>query len=97
MSGAATRRPRALKTEQFKQEAVIALCTQQGPAEAIAQDLGVCRVSLYNWKNQLLGKEGLATMKRQSKPPSDPDSAELERQIAELKGTCTAFRSSTTC
>jgi hypothetical protein len=49
---------------EVKQEAVIALCTRQGKARTIAQDLGVSRETLYNWKNQLLGREAPASMKR---------------------------------
>jgi putative transposase len=71
---------------EVKQEAVIALCTRQGKALAIAQDLGVCRETLYNWKNQLLGREAPASMKRQSKPPVDPDKAQLEQELEALKG-----------
>lgn len=71
---------------EVKQEAVIALCTRQGKARAIAQDLGVSRETLYNWKNQLLGREAPASMKRQSKPPADPDKAQVEQQLEALKG-----------
>ena len=74
------------KPAQFKQAAVVALCTRQGPAEHVAQELGVCRESLYSWKNQLLGKEAAASIKRQNEPPKDTEKAELERQIEELKG-----------
>jgi putative transposase len=70
---------------KVKQEAVIALCTRQGKARAIAQDLGVSRVTLYNWKNQLLGREAPASMKRQSKLPADPDKAQVEQQLEALK------------
>ena len=51
---------------EVKKEAVIALCTRQGKALAIAQELGVSRETLYNWKDQLLGREAPASMKRQS-------------------------------
>lgn len=71
---------------EVKQEAVIALCTRQGKARTIAQDLGVSRETLYNWKNQLLGREAPASMKRQSKPPADPDKAQVEQQLEALKG-----------
>ena len=71
---------------EVKQAAVIALCTRQGKAQAIAQDLGVSRETLYNWKNQLLGREAPASMKRQSKPPADPDKAQVEQQLEALKG-----------
>ena len=70
----------------IKQAAVIALCTRQGNALAIAQDLGVSRETLYNWKDQLLGREAPASMKRQSKPPVDPDKSQLEQQLGALKG-----------
>ena len=75
--------PRPLEVEQ---EAVIALCTRQGKARAIAQDLGVSRETLYNWKDQLLGREAPASMKRQSKPPAEPDKAQVEQQLEALKG-----------
>jgi transposase-like protein len=51
----------------MKQAAVIALCTRQESANAVAQKLGVCRPTLYNWKNQLLGLEASASMKRRQK------------------------------
>ncbi len=71
---------------EVKQEAVIALCTRQGKARAIAHDLGVSRETSYNWKNQLLGREAPASMKRQSKLPADPDKAQVEQQLEALKG-----------
>lgn len=71
---------------EVKQEAVIALCTRQGNALPIAQDLGVSRETLYNWKNQLLGREAPASMKRQSQAPADPDKAQLEHELETLKG-----------
>ena len=77
---------------KVKHEAVIALCTRQGKAQAIAQDLGVSRETLYNWKNQLLGREVPASMKRQGKPPADPDKAELEQQLEALKGELRRLR-----
>ena len=80
-------RSRAMPSRlEVKQEAVIALCTRQGKAQAIAQDLGVSRETLYTWKNQLLGREAPASMKRQSKPPADLDKAQLEQQLETLKG-----------
>jgi len=41
----------------IEQAAVLALCTRKESAKALAQKLGVCRQTLYNWKNQLLGPE----------------------------------------
>ena len=45
----------------MKQSAVIELCMRQGSAQLLAQELGVSRPSLYNWKNQLLGHDVSAT------------------------------------
>jgi putative transposase len=70
---------------EVKQAAVIALCTRQEKASAIALDLGVSRETLYNWKDQLLGREAPASMKRQSKPPADPEKAQLEQQLEALR------------
>ena len=43
--------------ESLKQAGVMELCTRQESAQAVADKLGVCRPTLYNWKNQLLGRE----------------------------------------
>jgi transposase-like protein len=51
-----TPRPPALK-----QAAVVALCTRQGSAHALAQEFAVCKPTLYNWKNQLLWRKVRAT------------------------------------
>ena len=37
---------------EFKNTAVIDLCTRRTSAQEIAQKLAVCRPTLYNWKNQ---------------------------------------------
>jgi putative transposase len=68
-----------------KQAAVIALCTRQESAQAVAQKLGVCRPTLYNWKNQLLGPEKPASMKRRHETPPSPEREELERQLDSLR------------
>lgn len=73
-------------TLEIKKKAVIALCTRQDKARAIAQDLGVSRETLYNWKDQLLGREAPASMKRQSSTPADPDRKQVEQQLEVLKG-----------
>lgn len=70
---------------ELKQAAVIAFCTRKGKAEAIARELGVSRPTLYNWKNQLLGREAPASMKRLPNPPADAEKAQLEQEIASLK------------
>ncbi len=70
---------------ELKQAAVIALCTRQESAQAVAQRLGVCRPTLYNWKNQLLGPETPASMTSKLEPPQPDEREELQRQIDALR------------
>ena len=72
-------------TLEAKQSAVIALCMRPASAQAVAEDLGVSRGSLYQWKNQLLGHEAHATMKRQHDAPASSDRPELEQQLETLQ------------
>lgn len=58
-----------------KRGAVIALCTRHGSALEVAQEVGVCRPTLYNWKKQLLGAEASASMKRSKESPPGPERA----------------------
>ena len=69
----------------MKQSAVIALCMRQGSAQSVAQELGVSRPSLYNWKNQLLGHDASASMKRKQDSPPSSERAELEQQVEALR------------
>jgi transposase InsO family protein len=71
--------------EILKQAGVMELCTRQESAQAVAEKLGVCRPTLYNWKNQLLGREAPASMKRSNNAPPLPERAELERQLESLQ------------
>ncbi|GJG94347.1 IS3 family transposase [Cupriavidus pauculus] len=73
------------KSRELKQVAVIELCIREESARALAQKAGVSRPTLYNWKNQLLGPEAPASMKRQSKPAPDHERAELEQQVESLR------------
>jgi transposase-like protein len=50
--------------EALKQARVIGLCSRQESARAVAEKLGVCRPTLYNWKNQLLGPEAPASIRK---------------------------------
>ena len=77
------RRPRYPKS--MKQAGVIELCTRRETAQAVAEKLGVCRPTLYNWKNPLLGREASASMKHSNNSPPAPERAELERQLESLK------------
>ena len=69
----------------LKRAAVIELCSRQGSAKEVAEQMGVSRPTLYNWKNQLLGREVPASMKRSNNSPPDPERAELERQLESLR------------
>lgn len=71
----------APKPAEVKQAAVIELCTREERARLVAQKAGVSRPTLYNWKNQLLGREAPASMKRQKKAVPDHERAELEQQV----------------
>lgn len=71
--------------EALKQAGVIGLCSQQESAQALAEKLGVCRPTLFNWKNQLLGPETPASMKRNKTSPPATGLAELERQLESLQ------------
>jgi transposase InsO family protein/transposase-like protein len=71
--------------QELKQKAVIDLCTRQDSGQTVAQKIGVSRPTLYNWKNQLLGREVPASMKRQENRSPAPDREELERQVESLQ------------
>lgn len=77
---------RVSHSAELKQAAVIALCTRQGSAEALAQEIGVCRPTLYKWKNRLLDREAPAFMTNPNDMPT-PGAAreELERQLEVLR------------
>ena len=68
-----------------KQSAVIALCMRPSSAQAVAEEFCVSRGSLYKWKNQLLGHDVPASMKRQQDPPASPDLTALEQQLETLQ------------
>jgi putative transposase len=61
------------------------LCTRQDSAQAVADKLGVCRPTLYNWKNQLLGREASSSMKHINPSPREQERDELERQVESLR------------
>ena len=68
-----------------KRVAVYELCTREGSAQEVAQRLDVDRVTLYNWKNQLLGRKAPAHMKSDKHTPAGTDRTELERQVESLR------------
>jgi len=72
-------------SESLKQTGVVELCMRQESAQAVADKLGVCRPTLYNWKNQLLGREAPASMKHTHRSPQQRERDELELQVAVLR------------
>lgn len=97
-----SRRPKRSNTRQVsheaKQKAVIDLITRKGAANDIADELGVERATLYNWKRKLLSEEVPCKMPRKRDDKSieeleeyaeslrrDIDKLELQRAI--LEGT----------
>lgn len=83
-------RPRVVGRSQelapeAKQSAVIAFCTRPASAQAVADEVGVSRGSLYKWKNQLLGHDAPAFMKRKQGAPASSDRADLEQQLETLR------------
>ena len=68
-----------------KQSAVIALCMRPASAQAVAEDLGVSRGSLYKWKNQLLGHDESVPMKRQQDALADTNRTQLEQELETLR------------
>ena len=70
-----------------KNAAVIELCTRTTSAQEIADKLAVCRPTLYNWKNQLLGRETPASMKHQNEVPPVPDATDLQRKVESLQSS----------
>lgn len=69
---------------ELMQAGVMALCTREESAQAVADKLGVCRPTLYNWKNQLLGREAPASMKRTDQTSLSQERDELEREVESL-------------
>ena len=51
----------------------------------MADEIGVCRGSLYKWKNQLLSQDAIALMKRQPDIPESSDRTKLEEQLETLR------------
>lgn len=79
------RAPNVKHPLDLKNTVIVDFCTRQTSAQAIAKKVAVCRPTLYNWKNQLLGREVPASMKDQHHPPAASDLTELEREAESLR------------
>ncbi|MDN4571800.1 hypothetical protein DBB29_01580 [Pandoraea cepalis] len=84
-----------LQTRAFKQPAVIEICTRSESAHVIARKAGVRRETLYNWKDQLLGRKAPASMKRQNDSPSIPERAKLECEVESWSCPCNSGHADT--
>lgn len=71
--------------ESLKQVGVFELCSGEESGQRVADRLGVCRPTLYNWKDQLLGHEASSSMKRRKANSKAPEREELERQLEALQ------------
>jgi putative transposase len=71
------RAPNIQRPLEVKKAAVIELFNRDSSAREIAQSQEVCRATLYNWKNQLLGREASASMKRLDTSGSAPGPKKL--------------------
>ncbi|NLY47385.1 MAG: transposase [Tissierella sp.] len=70
-------------TDEQKESAVKVLLIRKKTVKEIADDIGVDKVTLYNWKNQQLGKEAPAKMKPRIELPDDKEY--LEKEVKRLK------------
>lgn len=78
-------------TEEVKAKAVEALYKREAPAKEIAEDFGVSRDTLYDWKKDVLGKDfpakqtsGSLDEERASKA-TDPEISSLQARVKELE------------
>ena len=88
-------RPRvlgSLSSMADKRAAVLELCTREGSAQTIADKVGVCRETLYNWRKELLEPEALASMKRTKKPAAGADGAQLQAKLETLRAEVRRLR-----
>ena len=82
------RAPNIQHPAELKQAAVIDLCERKTSALELALKLAVCRPTLYNWKNQLLGQEAPALINPRKEPKAIPEESqltELQQQVDSLE------------
>ncbi len=73
------------RSKQQKRTAVIDLCSRGESARSVAQKVGASRQTLYDWKNQQLGREVPASMTRRRELPPTASRDELERELEALR------------
>ena len=79
------RKDRVKCSEEQKLSAVIDLCTGDMPVHEIVNECNIDKVTLYNWKKDLLGKEFAEQMTRKNKPPLPDDRDALLIEVESLK------------
>lgn len=88
-----TGRSGVIYTEEQKEQAVIELCSRSCTATELAQQYGVTRYALYDWKRRLLGKESEYPMPKKTiqsvitneKVEENIDKLESEKAVLEQK------------
>lgn len=73
-------------TQEQKQAAVEATLIDGTPDYKVAAQYGVSRATLYNWKQRLLGRDGIVSMKKEIVAVStNPTKGELKTEITNLQ------------
>ena len=80
-------------TQAEKQKAVEAMLLHGIPDYKVAAQYGVSRAALYNWKQRLLGRNGVVPMSKKADPVEqsrskeslEEESADLQQQIHRLR------------
>ena len=72
-------------TSEQKKEAVIEFSAGDSTVVAVANTLGVSRISLYKWKTELLGEGCTGKMKHENRPPLPDDRDALLADVESLK------------
>lgn len=71
--------------QEKKEQAVIDLCARNGSAIEVAQRHGVSRVTLYQWKKQLLCQEPCVTMSKKTTTPKSINAERTDLTVEELQ------------
>lgn len=71
--------------QEKKEQAVIDLCARNRSAEEVAQRHGVSRVTLYQWKKQLLSQEQCVTMPKKPTTPKSINAEHIKKAVHRLQ------------
>ena len=72
-------------TPSEKKRAVIDFSTRDTSAAAVAEQIGVSRCTLYNWRNQLLDKQARPTVKKSRGQPAPDERDALRAEVKALE------------